>query len=71
MILIVITPLTVRASGSLIKILLLVILCLENVFKSVDINSLHMLMPISKIACIHVEDNEGSVFIVPPAKRDQ
>jgi len=45
-------------------------LCLENVFKFVDITSLHVPLPISKMACIYIEDNEGSVFIVPPAKRD-
>jgi len=44
-------------------------LCLEDVFKSVDISSLHMPLPISKMACIHIEDNEGSVFIILP-KRD-
>jgi len=46
-------------------------LSLEDVFKSVDISFLHMPLPISKMACIHIEDNEGSVFIVPPTKRDQ
>jgi len=43
-------------------------LCLENVFK---FSSLHMPLPISEMACIHTEDNEGSVFIVPPTKSDQ
>ena len=32
-------------------------LCLEDVFKSVDISSLYMLLPISKMACMHIEDN--------------
>jgi len=43
-------------------------LCLEDV--SVNIRSMHMPLPISKIACMHIQDNEGSVFIVPPYKRD-
>jgi len=30
-----------------------------------------MPLPISKMACMHVQDNEGCVFIVPPCKRDQ
>ena len=46
-------------------------LCLEDVFKSVDISFLHMPFPILKMACMHIEDNEGSVFIVSPTKRDQ
>jgi len=46
-------------------------LCFEDVFKSVDISSLHILLPISKMACMHIEDNEGSVFIIPLSKRDQ
>jgi len=44
---------------------------LEDIFKSIDISSLQMPLPISKMACMHIEDNEGSVFIVPPSKRDQ
>ena len=35
------------------------------------ISSLHIPLPISKIACMHVKDNEGSIFNVPPSKRDQ
>ena len=47
-------------------------LCLENVFKSIDISSLHMPMPISKMACMNIDDIEGGIcFIVPPSKRDQ
>ena len=46
-------------------------LCLEDEFKSVDISSLYMPLPISKMARIHIEDNNGGyVFIVPPSKRD-
>ena len=50
------------------KILLLITLCLEDVFKSVDICSLQMPLFISKMACMHIEDNKRSVFIVPPSK---
>ena len=46
-------------------------LCLVNVFESVDISFLHMTLPISKMVCMHIKDNEVSVFIVPPSKRDQ
>ena len=30
-----------------------------------------MPLPISKIACVHIENSEEYVFIVPPSKRDQ
>ena len=43
-------------------------LCLEDV--SVNVRSLHMPLPISEIACTHIQDNEGSIFIVPPCKRE-
>ena len=46
-------------------------LCLEDILKSVDICSLHISLPISKMACMHIEENEGSVFIFPPSKRNQ
>jgi len=46
-------------------------LCLNYVFKSIDISSFFMPLPISKMACMHIEDNEGSVLIVPPSKRNQ
>jgi len=46
-------------------------LYLEDVFKSVDISFFHMSLPISEMACMNIEDNEGSVFIVPPSKRDE
>ena len=45
--------------------------CIEDVFNFVHTNSLHMPLPISEMARMQVEDNEGSVFIVPPSKRDQ
>ena len=31
-------------------------LCVDNVFNSVDTSSLHMLLTISDMACMHVED---------------
>jgi len=47
-------------------------LCLEDVFRFVDISSLHMPLPISEMICIHITNNEESVLIVPPTtKRDQ
>jgi len=30
-----------------------------------------MPLPISEMACMQVEDNERSAFVVPPSKRDQ
>ena len=46
-------------------------LCLEYILKSIDINSLYMPLAISEMVCMHIKDNEGSVVIVPPSKRDQ
>ena len=46
-------------------------LCLEDVFRFVDISSLHIPLPTSKRASMHIENNEGSVLIVPPTERDQ
>ena len=45
-------------------------LCLEDAFKSVNISSLYMTLPISEMLCMHIEDNEWSVFVGPPSKRD-
>jgi len=33
-------------------------LCLDDVFNSADISSLHMPLPILNMACMHVEDNK-------------
>jgi len=44
-------------------------LCLENV--SVNVRSLHIPLPISEMAWMQIQNNEESVFIVPPCKRDQ
>jgi len=46
-------------------------LCFEDVFKSVDISSLHIPLPILEVVCMHIEDNEGSVFVVSPSNRDR
>ena len=46
-------------------------LCLGDVFKSVDISLLHMPLPVSEMICMHIEDNEGSIFIAPLSKRDE
>jgi len=44
-------------------------LCLKDV--SVNVRSLHMPLLILKMARMHIQDNEESVFIVPHFKRDQ
>ena len=44
-------------------------LCLDDV--SINVKSLHMLLLVSKMTCVHIQDNEGSVFIVPSYKKDQ
>jgi len=41
-------------------------LCLEDI--SVNVKSLHMPLLISEMACMHIQDNEGSVVIVLLAK---
>jgi len=46
-------------------------LCLDHAFNSVDTSSLHMPLPISEMACRHIKDGEGSVFVTPSSKRDQ
>ena len=46
-------------------------LSLEDVFKSVNFSPLYMPFSIAEMACMHIKDNEGSVVIVPPSKRDQ
>ena len=42
----------------------------DDVHSPIDMSFLHMLLPMSTV-CMHVEDNEGSVFTVPPSKREQ
>ena len=45
-------------------------LCCEDVNSHVDMSPLYMPLPMS-MACMHVEKNDGSVFVVPPSKKDQ
>ena len=40
-------------------------LCCDDVNSHVDISPLHMPLPMST-ACMHIEENDGSVFVVPP-----
>jgi len=44
-------------------------LCCDDVNSLVDINLLHMPLPMPT-ACMHIEENDGSVFIVPPSKEE-
>ena len=43
-------------------------LCYNDVNSSVDMSSLHMPLPMST-ACMHIKENDGSVFIVSPSKK--
>ena len=43
-------------------------LCLEDVFKFVNISPLHMPLPISEMTCMHIEDNEWSCLHCPSKK---
>ena len=45
--------------------------CLDDVFNSIHTNSMPTPLPISKMACIQVEDNEGFVFLIPLSKKGQ
>ena len=45
-------------------------LCCDDVNSPVDMSSLHMPLPILT-ECMHIEENDGSVFIVSPFKKDQ
>ena len=45
-------------------------LCCDDVNSSIDMSSLHMPLPMS-MACMHIEENEGSIFVVPFSKKDQ
>ena len=45
-------------------------LCLDDVNSPVDMSPLHMPLPMS-IVCMHIEENDGSVFVIPPSKKDQ
>jgi len=42
----------------------------DDVNSPVDISPLHMPLPMST-TCMHIEENDESVFVVPPSKKDQ
>jgi len=42
----------------------------DDVNGLVDMSPLHMPLPMS-MTCMHIEKNDGSVFVVPPSKKDQ
>jgi len=42
----------------------------DDVHCSVDMSPLHMPLPML-MTCIHVDDKDGSIFIVPSLKKDQ
>jgi len=44
--------------------------CLDDVNSPVDMNPLYMFLPMLT-ACMQVEDNDGSAFVVPSLKKDQ
>jgi len=44
--------------------------CYDDVSSPIDMSSLHMPLPIST-ACMHIEENDGFVFLVPSSKKDQ
>jgi len=37
----------------------------------IDTNTLHMPLPTSMTACMHIEDDDGAIFIVPSSKEGQ
>ena len=43
----------------------------DDVPNFVDTSSLHMPMSTSMTACMHIKDDDGSLFIIPSSKRDQ
>ena len=53
------------------KILLLIILCLDDVFNSLKYSSLHMPLPTARMACMWIEDDNESLFVVPSFKKSQ
>ena len=43
----------------------------ESLMKmSISMSPLHMPLPMSMV-CMHMEENDGSVFVVPSSKKDQ
>ena len=45
-------------------------LCCDDVNSPIDMNPLHMPLPMS-MACMHIEENDGSVFVVSSSIKDQ
>jgi len=45
-------------------------LCCDDVNSPVDMSPLHMPLSMST-TCMHIDENDGSVFVVPPSKKDQ
>jgi len=45
-------------------------LCCDDVYSPIDMSPLYMPLPMST-ACMHIEENDGSVFVVPSSKKDQ
>jgi len=46
-------------------------LCLDDVFNSIKSNSLHMPLPTTRMACIQIEDDDESMYVVPSSKKSQ
>ena len=44
--------------------------CCDDVYSPIDMSPLYMSLPMST-ACMHIEENDGSVFIVPSSKKDR
>ena len=51
--------------------MLLLIPVSVNLFKSTDDTSLHMLLSMLSVTSAPIENGEGSIFVVPPSKRNQ
>jgi len=45
-------------------------LCCDDVNSPIDMNPLHKPLPMST-TCMHIEENDRSVFVVPSSKKDQ
>jgi len=44
-------------------------MCYDDVNSPIDMSPPHMLLPMSM--CMHIEENDGFVFVVLPSKNDQ
>jgi len=45
-------------------------LCCDDVYSHIDMSPLYMPLPMST-TCMHIEENDGSIFVVPSSKKDQ